>query len=404
MDNAEHVLKIKNLVALFIQTMESCGLPTSAMNSFLLVLFDKYAELLKRRFSDDFLEIVSTDDYMPMPIQNSEEFEKVVNVSWYTPDRPLEAMTFPCVLPFSQMYPLCCIDIRNFLNQFYFFSNDDFQQPEIVDSRLRQSLDDLLSENVCSSLIDKLASQYLGQIVQILVNLEHFETACTELEQLLVTARSSTSNASVVTLAATEKFRNNKKVAEKRIFELVNMKIDDLVDTAEYDWMSASPQREPSNYVQVLTQYLSNIMNSVLLSLPDELKNLMLFNAIAHTAEKILDQPLSPAVRHISPNGVKALSIDVAFLTDFVNSLNNPILQQNLEQLQQTVALMEAENTNDYYDNQMRNKKYGLVDPLTGPILLEKLTHTVERGPADERHGVGDRFKGLNLGSRFGIH
>ena len=25
---------------------------------------------------------------MPMPINNMEEYEKVVNVSWYTPDKP----------------------------------------------------------------------------------------------------------------------------------------------------------------------------------------------------------------------------------------------------------------------------------------------------------------------------
>lgn len=41
-----------------------------------------------------------------------------------------------------------------------------------------------------------------------------------------------------MTLGATEQFRNNKKTAEKRIFELVNSKIDDLVDTAEYDWFA----------------------------------------------------------------------------------------------------------------------------------------------------------------------
>lgn len=46
--------------------------------------------------------------------------------------------SFPCVLPFSQMYPLCCIDIRNFLNQFYFFSDDHFQHPNVIDETLRK--------------------------------------------------------------------------------------------------------------------------------------------------------------------------------------------------------------------------------------------------------------------------
>ena len=290
-DNAEALLKVKNLIALFMQTMESWGFSISQFNGFLLKLFGKYAELLKRRFSDDFAEIVSTDDYMPMPIDNDEQFEKVISVSWYVPDKPREEMGFPCVLPFSQMYPLCCIDIRNFLNQFYIFSNDDFQHPEVVDETLRVSLDELLSEKVCASLIEKLNSQYLGQIVQILINLEHFETACSELEQLLVAARSSNTTATPVSLSATAKFRDSKKTAEKRIFELVNSKIDDLVETAEYDWVAATPQKEPSNYIQTLTGYLSNIMNSVLLGLPTEIKELLYFDALAHAANEILVSP-----------------------------------------------------------------------------------------------------------------
>jgi exocyst complex component 6 len=87
--------------------------------------------------------------------------------------------------------------------------------------------------------VERLSTQYLGQIVQILINLEHFETACQELEQLLIRARSSTSAGGPLRLTATEEFRSNKKTAEKRIFELVNSKIDDLVDTAEYDWFVA---------------------------------------------------------------------------------------------------------------------------------------------------------------------
>ncbi|MCJ1404460.1 hypothetical protein MMC11_007685 [Xylographa trunciseda] len=371
-DNAEMLLKIKGVIALFIQTMESWDYPVGALDTFLLTLFEKYAELLKRRFSDDFQEIVSTDDYMPMPINNLDEYEKVVNVSWYIPDKSSDELRFPCVLPFSQMYPLCCIDIRNFLNQFYFFSDDHFQQPRVIDDTLKTALDELLSEKVCRSLVERLSSQYLGQIVQILINLEHFEIACQELEQLLVAARSSSSVGGSIVLYATEEFRSNKKTAEKRIFELVNSKIDDLIETAEYDWTAHTLEKEPSNYMQTLTQYLSNIMNTVLLGLPTEIKELIYFDALSHAASMILSLPLSPDVKKINPNGIAALAKDVRFLSDFVDTLGNPILQQNLDELQQTVALMQAESSDEYYDVSTRNKKYGRVDALNGPLLLEK--------------------------------
>lgn len=395
--NAEVLLKIKGHIALFIQTMDSWNYPVGALDAFLLKLFEKYAELLKRRFSDDFQEIVSTDDYMPMPINKLDEYDKVVNVSWYTPDKPREEIRFPCVLPFSQMYPLCCIDIRNFLNQFYFFSDDHFQHPRVIDETLKTALDTLLSQSVCRLLVERLSSQYLGQIVQILINLEHFEIACQELEPLLAAARSTASVGGSVTLNATEEFRSNKKTAEKRIFELVNSKIDDLIGTAEYDWMAPTLEKEPSNYMQTLTRYLSNIMNSVLLGLPTEIKELIYFDALSHAATMILSLPLSPEVKRINPNGVAALAKDVQYLTEFVDTLGNPILRENLDELQQTVMLMQAENSDEFYDVATRNKKYGRVDAMNGPILLEKLTHTVQT-PASLKI---DKFQALS--SRFGM-
>jgi len=197
-DNAEHLLKIKELIVTYIQTMSTYNYPTHLMSNLLLALFEKYTDLLNHRFSEDFVEIVTTDDYMPMPIQNVEEFEKVINVSWYTPDQDPSTIRFPTVFPFSQMYPLCCINIRNFLNQFYFFADDSFPNPVpgIIDTKLLTSLDDLLTSKVCNRLVAALSSQYLGQVVQILVNLDHFETACHELEKLLIQARTSSSTSS----------------------------------------------------------------------------------------------------------------------------------------------------------------------------------------------------------------
>jgi hypothetical protein len=39
-----------------------------------------------------------------------------------------------------------------------------------------------------------------------------------------------------IKLKAAEEFRETSKKAEKRIFELVNSKIDDFLELADYDW------------------------------------------------------------------------------------------------------------------------------------------------------------------------
>lgn len=396
----EMLLKIKSRVALFMLTMEKWGYSVSVMNDLLVVLFDKYAELLKARFSEDFSEIVNTDDYMPMPINTIEEYDKVVSVSWYTPEKERGQLTFPCVLPFSQMYPLCCIDIRNFLNSIYLFSDDYFQRSTVIDETLRDSLDELLCNKVCKSLVERLASQYPGQIVQILTNLQHFETACVELQDLLFKARSSPAATGPVILLATEEFKKANKAAGDRIYELVNSKIDDLVETAEYDWMSSRADSEPSNYMTELTRYLSNIMNSVLVALPAEIKDFIYFDAFSHASTAILNLMLDENVKRITPSAVQSVAVDIDFLSSFVQSLNNPILMQNLDELTQTVSLMKTGSVEEFFDIAQRNKKYGNVDPMKGTILIEKASEGATVA-AQSPTRPAERFG--TLGSRFGI-
>ena len=82
--------------------------------------------------------------------------------------------------------------------------------------------------------------------------------------------------------------------------------------------------------------------------------------------------PLDSEVKKINQNGILALAIDVGYLTDFVDSLGVPILRENLDELQQTINLLQADNVEEFFDISTRNKKYGRVDAMNGPILLEK--------------------------------
>ncbi|EME82314.1 uncharacterized protein MYCFIDRAFT_215645 [Pseudocercospora fijiensis CIRAD86] len=402
-DNDDKLLKLKGVLALFIQTMDSWGYPVNSLDSLLLTLFDKYSSLLKKRFSDDFQEIVSTDDYMPMPINNADEYTKVISVSWYTPppeQENVEEMTYPCVLPFSQMYPLVCIDIRNFLNQIYLFSDDHFKHTTVIDKTLKESLDELLVDKVCRSLVERLSSQYPGQIVQILTNLDHFEQACKDLEDLLVEARSSSSAAGPIKLQATSQFNSAKKRAEKRIFELVNSKIDDLIETAEYAWTSTYVPDAASPYIQELTRYLSNIMSSVLLGLPEQIKELIYFEALNHISNSLLSLPLDPNVRRISPQAVTAYRLDVMDLVEFVEALPKAsVLLESLTGLRQTVDLMVLAadgKGEEFFDSSKSQQRFAKVDKIKGAELLEKVfTGPAEPAPG-KRHSLMPDFQELS--------
>lgn len=48
------------------------------------------------------------------------------------------------------------------------------------------------------------------------------------------------------------------------------------------------------------------------------------------------------------------------------------MLRSNLDELEQTIQLLQSDNTDEFFDISTRNKKYGRVDALNGPVLLEK--------------------------------
>lgn len=405
-DNDEKLLKIKGVIALFIQTMDSWSYNVQSLDGLLLTLFNKYSSLLKKRYSDDFQEIVTTDDYMPMPISNADEYRNVISVSWYMPP-PDQAdpatVEYPCILPFSQMYPLVCIDIRNFINQIYLFSDDHFRHTIKIDQTLKEGLDEILVEKIVQSLIERLKSQYPGQIVQILTNLDHFESACSDLEQLLIEARTTSSAGGPITLNATRTFKDAKEQAEKRIFELVESKVNDLIETAEYDWSSTYAVQDVSPYMQELTRYLSNIMSSVLLGLPEKIKDTLFFSALSFIQEALLSLPLDSNVQRITHQAANAYVIDVEHLVEFVQSLPDEhkpnVLVSSLEELRQTSSLMALAvegKGEEFFDSSRSAQRFGKVDKLKGAELLEK----VQTRPAS----VTTALKTPSLGVDDGQH
>jgi hypothetical protein len=56
-DSDEKLLKIKGVIALFIQTMDSWGYQVTNLDGLLVTVFEKYSALLQTKFSDDFDEV-----------------------------------------------------------------------------------------------------------------------------------------------------------------------------------------------------------------------------------------------------------------------------------------------------------------------------------------------------------
>ncbi|CAG8811586.1 2657_t:CDS:2, partial [Racocetra persica] len=71
--------QIKFSLFTFIQTLEDYGYNINSFTDLVRVIFQRYSDMLKHKFSVDFHQTIIDDDYMPMQVSFREEYEAVAD-------------------------------------------------------------------------------------------------------------------------------------------------------------------------------------------------------------------------------------------------------------------------------------------------------------------------------------
>ncbi|GAA5923321.1 Rab GTPase-binding exocyst subunit SEC15 [Sporobolomyces koalae] len=382
-EDPEVFLGTKFKVLTFVQTLEGSGYSVAALHSLLLTLFSRYSQLLQRKFSGDFEQIVLDDDHQPMIVNDREEFEKVVSVSWLPVEgewskEHLANPGFPLALPFSQTYPLCCIDIRSFTEQYYQFSEGFAEHHRDIDDVLRKALDNLLIQQVSENIQRRLATiSNLSQLAQIVVNVLFFQTACTDLETLLVTLR-ATQRGGTIHLDSLTSFNQTLLQTQDRIISQISLKMDSFFEEAEYPWTTLQPPHsstgEASGYLMDLMDFSSTVMMSVLIQLPEFAKDYVYKGALKYCSMVLSSYLTDKEPRMISDQGLMYLAKDVKWLIEHVKSLQTESLLDVFTELDQTLTLLTTSpNPTSYLDSQTRTNQYSKINSKTLQAVAIKL-------------------------------
>ncbi|KAI8335092.1 exocyst complex subunit Sec15-like-domain-containing protein [Chlamydoabsidia padenii] len=369
----ELFLRVKYCLLIFIQTLEGFDYTVKPLQETLLALFQRYSELLIHEYSQVFEKIVEEDECMPMTVENDEELREVMQYTRFRPDREfLQRYGFPLRLPFSKVFPTCCRDVSAFVHQFYQFSEGFSQTHGEMDDILKKAVDSLLIGIVNAILLEKLRSTNLSQIVQIIINIEYFESTCPDFEMLLMETRSF-HRSGRIHLKATSIFKETRRKAEKRIFELVNAKLDEFLELSDYDWETHEVQKQPSPHLQDLVTFLTNVTNAALLNLPESIKSLLYFDALEHLCNSLKNLLLSPDCPAITPEALVNFDTDVHFLEEFIHSLGDPTVVDTSYELRQLIQLAISDNPEEYLTPHLRSKLYNRVKGADVVILFDKL-------------------------------
>lgn len=399
----------KGVVQTFIQTLEGYSFSVGKLNALLLTLFERYAQLLRDRFTLDFQRAIADSEHQPMVVNTAEELEKVLNVCWLRPGDAdtLRSQQLPLALPFSQTYPLCCMDIRNLVDQYYTFSDGFSQHHRDIDDILKKSLDDLLIQQVSNAIRKSVeTTSNLSQITQIVVNAEHFKLACTQLESLLAALRAP-HRGGKLRLDASSHFSATLDIAQARIDSAISAKLLEFIDLEEMDWTPPpSPSRSrTSSYISDMITWLETMMESVLVLLPKDTKSKAYRSAFTYIASELLNNHLlSRDTTQVSIDGLRQLQKDVEGLAAESQRLmgSEEKVDGIWAEVKQTIAVPLNDAVTEYVQPMTRAKDYREVKAVKVAAILDRLArYHASRTSAQDQELASRRMKERDQVSRL---
>jgi len=376
-ESTDLFLEIKNVVVVFIQTLESYNYSVSKLLDLMIILFEKYSRLLKQQFSTQLTQIIQNEDFIPMVLNSADEYEKLLNAYTLQEDSKVILQGFPRTLAFSKSFPDSCVIVKSFIQKFYQFIQGFTQNYGEMDDLLKKSLDSLLLDDLNGSLIRKMKSKSikLTQVVQIFHDMEYYVKACDEFEQELSRKNSSKSTNEIALSHIKTKFMDSQKMAEEKIFDIINEKIDMFVELSGYNWMPDKPSSEPSSYIQDIISWLETIISTTLVNLPESIKSFVyfdVFNHLSSSLQKYLTQQTN-GTQKMNIYFVETIDKDVSSIESFIESLNNPMILDCFTELRQLINLLMSPNPENFLNPSIKNKLYYSINIHHLIILLEKL-------------------------------
>jgi hypothetical protein len=330
---------VKSKLLSCVQTLQGFGYSTDLLNQILAQFLKRYSSLLSAKFELDFKQIIADDDNQSMIVNNPEELEKVLEVTFLAKEGPftlqaIRSMPFPIELPFSPAYPLCCIDLRNMVAQFRQFSEGAVSSTQARDEMLREAMDRLLVTSVVDGIGEKIRNtSNLPGLAQICSNIEFFTLATKQIGEDQLGSR--------VPMEASRYLETSTRQVVVKIVAVISKQLDGFFEDAQYDWTARKPPRpgrdgeeEPSGFLLDMVNYLSLSMDNQLATLSSNNRNEVFRGALKHCSTALMVSQLGdslPSLYHdafpsqafftdknpsrVSDAGLAHFAVDVRFMT-----------------------------------------------------------------------------------------
>lgn len=402
--NLDDIIDFKDLLGDFIQVMENNEYRILELYDVMMVVFrENFAPEIIKQFRADFIQLIHSDHYMPLVVSDREDYENVMKVCWYHPEVSFAAhkvKKMPVSFPFSEDFVDYCLWIRSllddslaFIGRYYSHEQNEINSiivNEIFERALGKEKNFGISNDI-KDFIDE-NSHNKEVISQTYVNLEYYLYSLYEIGKLVNQKLRTHTGIGInnidakgtFVLRAVDHLTQVRKYSEDAIFNMVDQKIKDLLETVEYnDWLPSRPNDDASYFVKDFALYLENIFTSTFSNLPSSLRTLGLFRSFDYISEYFLNI-LKDCDRY-NMIAIDNFDLDITYLEDLMRQLystgaeddgsgGSVALQSTFEELRQCIDLLKLNNYEDFTKNpSYRMRKYNRIPFEEGMKLIGKM-------------------------------
>jgi len=397
---AGFMLKIKNLMLLFSNTLQNYGFAVDRLYALLQELRDHYNEVLMQSWVKRFRDIFDKDTYTPIQVTTITEYQDIIESIPYE-NTVLEEMPFPKTFPFSAMVPKVYKEVKDFILCCVKFSEDLNLSPTEIDETVRKSTNILLTRTLsgCLNGLIRRDNLELQMLIQLDINTYQLEETNSDLEKYIsdITGTSLEAN-HIARLQGRTIFKDVRSEAEEEIHNRLISKLDSIIGLADYDWLMSEPTGTSSPYISTLMLFLKSIFLQFT-NLPLKLAQRTCMSACQHLAKSIMNMLTDENTKAISLGVLQQIDLDVIQCEAFaaskpIKGLEEGILLMCFSDLRQLLDLFMAWDWATYLaDFGAESSKYLRVKPQTALALLDKINEANKKNVFDNMFNKKDRDK-----------
>ncbi|PKU87711.1 exocyst complex component SEC15A [Dendrobium catenatum] len=391
MDNASHLLLVKDFVTLFCSTLKHYGYRLTPLLEVLDSTRDKYHELLLDECRKQVTNILANDSYEQMVI--NKEYEYKMNVVAFNLQTSDIKPAFPYFASFSSSVPDVCRIVRSFINDSvsYLSYGGHMNFYDVVKKYVDKLLIDVLNE----TLLSVIHGGTLGasQVMQTASNISVLERAC-DLFLWQVAQRCGVPlrlfDRPHAGLAAKALLKASQNAAYNALLNEVNTKLDEFLSLMNnFNWIADDPPQNVSEYINDIKDYLDTLISRAQQILPLEALYKLAISALDHVSDSIVAAFLNENVKRFTVSAVMGIDNDLKVLETFseekyvslsLSDLNkNQSLKDCLLESRQLVNLLLSNQPENFMNPVIREKHYGALDYKKVANICDKFKDSPDR-------------------------